>query len=511
VNLGLKFLFSSLIGCSLQALSVASAAQADAPDAAPDILLIMPDQWRGDALSVLDCAGVDTPRLDQLAAEGALFRRAYATVPSCIPARYAMLTGLHPQTSGVVGFAAKPITTPTLPGMLAEAGYQTVLVGRNMHQLPASGDCGYRERILGSTYIDDDAYGRFLRNAAPRTGGIRKLVETLGLNFNLWQAEPWPLKDAWHPNEWIIDQSRNIIGQAKGDGPLFITTSFYAPHPPLFPPGKHFENCLNKNLPEIARGNWVEWDDIDPQGNRSGHRVLLEGEVLRQAQAGYYGLIDHIDAQIGKLIEEFKTRSRRAGRPWVIVFTSDHGEMLGDHGYFRKCEPFEGSANVPLLIAGSPGMGFQKELRIEEPVCLEDLMPTLLAMAGTNLPDHLDGVNLLPALRAEDGEIRDWLHFEHAPCYSAQQAFHALTDGEWKYIWRPLDGSELLFNLKQDPREEHDLSPNPAATQTLTQWRKRLVARLTDRPEQFVEDGQLVAGRPYKPLNACRPDFRAGR
>ena len=101
----------------------------------PDILLIMPDQWRGDTLSILDCAGVNTPQLDQLAGEGALFRRAYATVPSCIPARYGFLTGLFPQTSGVVGFQAKPITVATLPGMLSEAGYHSVLVGRNMHQV----------------------------------------------------------------------------------------------------------------------------------------------------------------------------------------------------------------------------------------------------------------------------------------------------------------------------------------------------------------------------------------
>ena len=106
-------------------------------------------------------AGVNTPQLDQLARDGALFRRAYVTVPSCVPARYGFLTGLFPQTSGVVGFKTKPITVPTLPGMLSEAGYHSVLVGRNMHQLKASGSCGYDQRILGSTYIDNDEYGKF--------------------------------------------------------------------------------------------------------------------------------------------------------------------------------------------------------------------------------------------------------------------------------------------------------------------------------------------------------------
>ena len=105
----------------------------------PDMLVIMPDQMRGDCLSVLDHPAVRTPQMDKLAEKGALFRRAYTPVSSCIPARYALLTGLSPQTSGVVGFAAKPFATPSMPGLLGKAGYATVLVGRNMHQLAASG------------------------------------------------------------------------------------------------------------------------------------------------------------------------------------------------------------------------------------------------------------------------------------------------------------------------------------------------------------------------------------
>ena len=117
--------------------------------ARPDMLIIMPDQMRGDCLSVLGHPVVRTPVLDELAREGALFRRAYTPVASCIPARYALLTGLYPQTSGVVGFAAKPFATPTIGELLGKDGYATVLVGRNMHQPPASGSCGYQKRILG--------------------------------------------------------------------------------------------------------------------------------------------------------------------------------------------------------------------------------------------------------------------------------------------------------------------------------------------------------------------------
>lgn len=461
--------------------------------ARPDILLIMPDQMRGDCLSVLGHPAVRTPRMDGLAREGVLFRKAYATVPSCIPARYALLTGASPQASGVVGYGARIITTPTLPGLLAGAGYSTVLVGRNMHQLPKSGDLGYQRQILGSTYVADDDYDIALKTAAPDSGGIRAVVGRLGLNNNLWPAAPWPLADALHPTAWIVKQSRDVVKGAPADRPLFLTASFYAPHPPLFPPAKYFEAYRKQDLPASARGDWVDWAALSPQGDKNGHRIRLEGETLRRAQAGYFGLIEHLDAEIGPLVAEFKSRSEKAGRSWVVVVTSDHGEMLGDHGYFRKCEPYEGAANIPLIVAGSSSLGFKSGARCEQPVCLEDLLPTLVALAGLPTPEAVDGLDLAPALRGTGRIGRERLHFEHAPCYGPAQAFHALTDGRFKYIWRPADGSEQLFDLDQDPREEHDLSRTPA----VGPWRARLVERLAGRPEGFSDGAKLIAGRAY--------------
>ncbi|NQT38358.1 MAG: sulfatase-like hydrolase/transferase [Planctomycetes bacterium] len=489
------------IGCTAAALTLHSLASLAAEPANPDMLLIMPDQMRGDCLSILGHPVVRTPQLDRLAEQGVLFRRAYSTVTSCIPARYALLTGLYPQTSGVVGFRAKPFETPPLPELLAKAGYSTVLVGRNMHQPAASGACGYQKRILGSTYVSNDPYDKFLLKAAPETGGIKSLVQKVGVTYNHWQAHPWPLADELHPTEWVVAQSRKIVAETDANQPLFLTASFYAPHPPLFPPKKYFDAYAKQKLPSPAHGDWVDWGTLSPGGDGSGHRILLEGETLLAAQAGYYGLIEHIDEQISSLIRDFKARSEKAGRPWVIVVTSDHGEMLGDHGYFRKCEPFEGSANIPFIICGSPSLGFEPALRVEQPVCLEDVMPTLLALAKTKSPAHVDGVNLVPTLRGQSQVIRPWLHFEHAPCYSQAQAYHALTDGSHKYIWRPSDGGEHLFDLNKDPHEERDLSNDSAHRATLEVWRTRLAQRLAARPEGFSKDGALIPGRPYRPLN----------
>ncbi len=208
----------------------------------------------------------------------------------------------------------------------------------------------------------------------------------------------------------------------------------------------------------------------------------------------------HLDEQIAPLIADFQARSRAARRPWVVLFTTDHGEMLGDHGYFRKCEPYEGSANIPFLVAGSPDLGFQTGLRCDRPVCLEDVLPTLAEVAGARRPEGVDGVSLVPVLRGKKDPIREWLHMEHAPCYGSRQAFHALTDGRFKYIWRPTDGAEQLFDLEADPREEHDLSRDATRRAELEAWRMRLVRRLAGRPEGFSDGARLVPGRPYPPL-----------
>jgi len=468
----------------------------------PDILLLMPDQMRGDCLSGVGHPVLRTPNLDKLAQAGALFRRAYATVPSCIPARYAMLTGLYPQTSGVVGFKSRLITTPTLPALLTTAGYRTVLVGRTMHQDPPNKSVGFEREILGSTYVEDDAYDRYLKAAVPESGGINPLIKNLGVTLNWWQAQPWPLADELHPTAWVTRESSKVVAATPVEQPLFLVTSFYAPHPPLFPPARLFDALMKQDLPQPAHGDWVDWPQLSPAGNPEGDRILLKGDTLRRAQAGYFGLIEQLDAEIAPLVADFKARSEKAGRPWLIVLTSDHGEMLGDHGYFRKCEPYEGADNIPLIIVASTSLGFKPGLLCKQPVCLEDIMPTLLALAGAKQAPSLDGVNLVPTLRGEPQTIRELLHTEHAPTYSAAQAFHALTDGHFKYIWRPVTGAEQLFDLEKDPREEHDLSKLPV----VEPWRARMVRELVQRPEGFSDGKILIPGRPYRAVQDGAPN-----
>jgi arylsulfatase len=257
---------------------------------------------------------------------------------------------------------------------------------------------------------------------------------------------------------------------------------------------------MKMKLPPAAMGDWVDRAELRPEGDKAGHRIRLEGDTLKRAQAGYYGLIEHLDEQLALLIAAFKERSEKAGRAWVIAVTSDHGESLGDHGFFRKCEPYEGSANIPFIIAASPEFGFKRGVRSLQPVCNEDLMPTFLALARVEGPARLDGRDLAGNLRGDDVSVRPWLHFEHSPIYGPEQGFQALTDGHFKYIWRPNSGREQLFDLAKDPREEHDLAKVAAHRATLEKWRGVLIERLANRPEGFSDGKKLVTGRTYRAL-----------
>ncbi|MGZ0709158.1 sulfatase-like hydrolase/transferase [Coraliomargarita sp. W4R53] len=463
----------------------------------PNILLLMPDQMRGDCLSANGHSVVRTPVIDRLAEGGSLFRRAYSTVPSCIPARHAFLTGCFPQTTGNVGFEAMPIDHLTLPAFMQKNGYETALVGRNMHQSIGDEELGFSYVRSGSTYVNDDDYDVWLKHSEAGARGIGDLIESEGLTCNHWPSQPWPLDDELHPTNWTVEESKQLLSHRKSTAPLFLVSSFYAPHPPLFPPKKHFESISRRELPQAPLGGWVKERDLNETGNGEGNRIYLKGERLRRAQCGYYGLIEHLDAAIESLIEDFRQKSEAAGREWCIIFTSDHGEMLGDHAYFRKCEPYEGATNIPFIITGSLGFDWSSGLTHDVPVCLEDIFSTLISISGDVTGHGVDGQDLTGFLRGDGAADARILHLEHSACYEDGQAFHALTDGRMKYIWRPSSGEEQLFDLQNDHCELLDLTGSSEHAALVVRWRDILIGRLLNRPEGFVKNGSLVAGVCY--------------
>lgn len=459
----------------------------------PNILLIMTDQQRGDCLGIEGHPVLLTPTLDELACRGARFTRAYSTCPSCIAARRSLLTGQFPSSHGMVGFRDGVEFEPpaTLPGALSDAGYQTFMVGRTMHQFPRQKRYGYDQMVLCGDY------GSFIGDGEELWGH--------GLTGNGWTARPWHLDERLHPSYQTVDEALRFFDRSRDPScPFFLTVSFAAPHPPLSPPAFYMERYLRMELPAPVIGDWA----TPPAEGRRGFsvtsdRVDLRGEALRSCLAGYFGLINHVDDQICRLLQACGTDRNTGASQFdntVMIFTSDHGEMLGDHYLFRKAYPYEGSARVPLLIRSTPHMGIDPGRVCDLPVCLEDIMPTVLDLAGVPIPSSVDGRSLLPVLQGHQVPWRDCLHGEHAEGCGPHQSNHYLTDGRHKFIWYSHTGREQFFNLIEDPCEEHDLARIPQYAGQVGQWRRRLSAELKDRPEGFSDGVQLLAGRSHVAL-----------
>lgn len=241
-------------------------------------------------------------------------------------------------------------------------------------------------------------------------------------------------------------------------------------------------------------GDWVDIpaDNHMGAGVYSGH-IPLGTEAVLAAMAGYYGMINHVDDQLHNLI----MRVAYENEPTYVIFLSDHGEMLGDHGMFRKSLPYQGSVRVPLMIQGPD---LPDRLVIDQPVTLEDILPTCLDLADLEIPSHVEGRSLLQLIGSpERDDWRTWVHSEQ-PATSTRSGWHMLTDGRAKYIWWSGDGREQFFDLEDDPREIRDLALVETKRQQVTAWRRWLTDHLTARPEGFVAAGALTPGRPHQAL-----------
>jgi arylsulfatase A-like enzyme len=215
-------------------------------------------------------------------------------------------------------------------------------------------------------------------------------------------------------------------------------------------------------------------------------------DILQRARAGYYGHMTHIDHQIDRFWEALAYYGLRKNT--VICFVSDHGELMGDHHLFRKQLGYEGSARVPLIFSGAGG-GIRAGTVLQQPVELRDVMPTLLDLAGLEVPAGVEGKSVAPMLRGDkaDGEgWRDYLHGEHTTLGGSA---HYVTDGKEKYIWLSWSGREMFFDLRNDPQELRDLAKDPANAARVAVWRERLMKELTGREEGFVRGGKLALTR----------------
>jgi arylsulfatase A-like enzyme len=252
-------------------------------------------------------------------------------------------------------------------------------------------------------------------------------------------------------------------------------------------------------MPEPARGDWsAQWDEISPTLRRPTVHLSGAHRMSRQQwQASiraYYACITEIDYTLGRLFAHLEETGLLKDT-WIL-FTSDHGEMLGDHGLAAKAQPLESAARIPLIIRPPHSLSDWDSLRgsvCDELACLADVMPTCLALAGQDAEQaelSFDGGNLLAAARGS--KLRDRIFFEVRDC-------HAVVDAQWKYIFCRSDGAELLFNLADDPAETRNLL-DQAPTQADT-YRRMLAEQIQPRHPEAVRDGLPVAAGPAVDLH----------
>lgn len=468
----------------------------------PNILLIMCDQYRGDALSFQHHPDVKTPYLDTLAAQGVCFENAYSACPSCIPARAALLTGRSQKAHGRVGYE-DGIDWNYQHYMVEEFsnnGYQTQCIGK-MHVHPPRLLCGFQNLKLHDGYLGyyrsqtiphwmhqevSDDYLFDLKNQM----GMNADITSTGVECNSWITHPWIYPEHLHPTNWVSDQSIRFLKTRDRTKPYFLMASYVRPHQPFDAPQSYFDLYKDKELRKPFEDDWSDPSLTEEFGCIKDSIYGCNDEQLRHdAMAGYYASITHIDHQIGRIIQSLIEDG--SYEDTIILFLSDHGEMLFDHHCWRKVFPYQGSIHIPLIVRIGKNIMNIKPHRNKAIVELRDIMPTLLELADLDCPDTVDGLSLKSAM-VENGTVRSWLHGEHS--FHSNLSNHYIVTENDKFIWYSQTGQEQYFDLEKDPHETHDAIHDVQYQQRIDELRKLMIYELTGRPEGYSDGKQLIKG-----------------
>jgi len=452
----------------------------------PNILFVTSDQHRAHDLG---CAGhpcIRTPHLDQLAFEGIRFESAYTDCPVCIPARTTMITGIQSHLYGMPAYAEQyRIDRPPeqmLGGLMAAAGYHTQLMGKTHWHLDRDHTAGFE------SLLHDDVYLQAVAEATGRRWGRH------GVGANECYPSMSQLEPQWCYTDWFIDRSIEWLDGRDDERPFFLWVSLHAPHPPLVMHEPFYSMYDNSPIPQPIMPDWAD-DETCPR-QLFAHRNMynptpMRGDALRKARGVYYGMVTNIDFQLGRLFGYLTKHGRWDNT--LVVYTTDHGEHLGDFGDLAKSNFLHTAGKLPFIIRPP------REWRIEGGqvtralVELADLLPTFCSVAGIDTPADVTGRDLLQIVRGERETVRDALHGQINEC-------HMYHDGRYKYLYYTDDGAELVFDTVEDPRDEHDLSADDALRERLhAAFIEHLAGEphgnLPERHRALSADGDLVNRR----------------
>jgi arylsulfatase len=428
----------------------------------PNIVFIMPDQLRHDFLSCYGADFIDTPNIDALCEQGIRFERAYSEHPVCVPARASLLTGMNTVKTGVLDNSQwlRPdygqCGLRTWPELLNAQDYYTLSTGK-MHFYPWEERFGFQRRIIAEDklwgFIEDD-YHHFL---AARGYNKRLMVDDPSYHEN-HMALISPLPYECTVDHWVGVQTAKWITEYDGDEPFAIMVGFPGPHS-QYDPAPEFATFAAADMPEPAPT--VKEDVAMMRSGRGGAQRTGRGhqswyrvnnpnpptpDTHMLHRANYAGLVKQIDVEVGRIVEALANKGQLDNT--VIILSSDHGDYLGDHGMGGKGTYYEGSCHVPMIVRHPGIAGGQVR---DDLVTLTDVTATMVGLSGGPVPGYMDGVPL-PGLGLAGASAR-----EHV--IGILRSGWMIFDGEWKLA--RYAGGAHLFNLSQDPQEQHNRARDP--------------------------------------------------
>ena len=455
--------------------------------------MICTDHWPGSLFGIAGHPTVQTPTLDQLARNGCRFPRTYSECPVCIPARRTLMTGTTCRTHGDRDFdeMQRMPDIPSLAQTFRDAGYQAYAAGK-LHVYPQRDRIGFDDVILheeGRAQFDAvDDYELYLGDQ----GYSGKMFDH-GMNNNDYLNRPWHLPEHCHVTNWTTQQMARQIQRRDPTKPGFWYLSYCHPHPPLSPLQCYLDTYQNiePDMPHV--GSWAKDLDKLPfalQGRRDSWDAFTN-EQIRSARRAFYAMCTQIDHQMRVVIGTL--REERLLDDTIIMFTSDHGDMLGNHNQWAKRLYYEDSARVPMILVGTAEQcaddGKVGHHRIDNRlVGWQDIMPTLLDLAGVPIPSSVEGISMV------SDEHRAHLYGE---CGNGTNATRMMHNGRHKLIYYPVGNRAQLFDLEKDPDEMEDLIGQEEYARVEQDLRQRLAAELYDGDEAWIQNGKWI-GLPDK-------------
>ncbi len=430
---------------------------------APNILFICSDQQRWNTIGALGNPYVHTPNLDKLVKEGVSFTKAHCQSTVCTPSRASFMTGMYPSTAlaSKNGASKWPEEAPLISTLLKDAGYECGMAGK----LHLSTAMAHRPEIRPK----DDGFSTFWNSHSPYQGGSAndyiKWHKDRNIDILALKEKYGYVPVEYHQTTWIADRAIDFINE-KREWPWFFNLNIYDPHGPFDPPKEYVEKYDVEKLP----GPWVNNEDLKQKSKLND--ILFQSKPKKfsdlenkKRQALYWAQIDLIDENIGRLLEALEKSDQLDNT--IIVFTSDHGEMLGDHGLTGKgCRFYEGLVRVPLVFWFPSEM--EEDIQSDALVELIDIAPTLLDFAGIDIPEKMQGKSLLNILNgdANPNYHRDFVRCEFYdalfPRPDVSQAFATmLRDDEFKIVNYHGTSEGELFDMVNDPMEFSNLWNDP--------------------------------------------------